>query len=93
MSDAVPRPRRPMGNRVDDEIELRGATRSYALAGWVRRYFVFASGEAGAEQKILEGVATEDAMDDDAEFVALEINAVIAKAKAVEGFAVPLEFG
>src|SRR5581483_4986835 len=54
--------------------------------------FIFARREAGAEEEIFESVAAEDAMDDHAEVVPLEINAIIAEAKAMEGLAVALEF-
>ena len=46
--------------------------------------FVFLGLEAGAEEEILEGMAAEDAVDEQAEVVPLEIDAVIADAETVQ---------
>jgi hypothetical protein len=48
--------------------------------------FVFAGGEAGAEEEVFEGVAVEDAVDDDSQCVTLEVNAVVSEAESAEGF-------
>ena len=53
---------------------------------------IFTGADAGAEEKILEGMAAEDAVDEDAEAVAFEINAVVADAITVEDVAVAFEF-
>ena len=47
--------------------------------------------ETGTKQEVFEGMAVEDAMDDQTEFVALEIDAVIPDPKAMEGASSPLE--
>lgn len=52
---------------------------------------VLTCGQTGAKQKILERVAAENAVDNDAQFVALEIYAVISNAKTVEGLAGALQ--
>ena len=54
--------------------------------------FVLTDFQAGAEIKVLEGVSAEDAMDDDAEIMAFEIDAVIADAKAMQDAASAFEF-
>ena len=54
--------------------------------------FVLFHFEAGTEEKIFEGMTAEDAVDDDAEFVSFEVNAVIADAKAVKDAAGAFEF-
>ena len=53
--------------------------------------FVFADGQAGAEEEVFEAVLAQDAVDDDAEFVALEIDAVIPEAEAVQELVVAFE--
>ena len=47
--------------------------------------FVLTGGQVGAEEEIADGVPAEDAVDDDAEDVPLEVEAVIAEAVAGEG--------
>ena len=54
--------------------------------------FIFLHLQAGTEEEILESMAIEDAMDEQAQFVALEIDAVIADPEAVQGAACPFEF-
>ena len=58
--------------------------------GILLQRLVLAGGQAGTEQEILERVAAEDAVDDDAQFMALKIDPVIAQAKAVQRLAVAL---
>ena len=53
--------------------------------------FVFADGQAGTEEEILEAVLAQDAVHDDAKLVPLEIDAVIAEAEAVQELVVPLQ--
>jgi len=53
---------------------------------------VFFYRQGGAIEEIFERVFAEDAVDHDAEFVPLEIDAVIANPKAMQDFAVSLEF-
>lgn len=48
--------------------------------------------ESGTVEKVLERVAVEDAMDQEPQFVPLEIDAVIADPKAVQDAAGPFEF-
>src|SRR5215471_12797801 len=52
---------------------------------------VFAHLDAGTEEEILERVLAQDAVDEDAELVAFEIDAVIADAEAVQDMAVAFE--
>ena len=52
---------------------------------------VFRELEPGAEQEVLEGVAIEDTVHYQAEFVAFEINAVIAHAEPMQDTARALE--
>ena len=47
--------------------------------------FVFANGEIGAEEKILQGIFAEDSVHDQAEFVAFEINPIVPNPEAVQG--------
>lgn len=53
---------------------------------------VFADGEVRAVEEVFEGVAAEDAVDDDAEVVLFEIDAVIAETEAMEDLAVAFQF-
>jgi hypothetical protein len=45
--------------------------------------FVFLDFEAGTEEEVFEGVPAEDSVDHEAEFMALEIDPVVADAEAV----------
>ena len=56
------------------------------------QHFVFASGKAGAEEKVFEGVAVQNPVHNEAEGMAFKINAIIAEPEAMERFAVALEF-
>jgi hypothetical protein len=53
---------------------------------------ILADGQVRAIEKILERVAAEDTVDDDAEVVLFELDAVIAEAKAMEDLSVALQF-
>ena len=53
--------------------------------------FVLADREAGAEEEVFETVLAQDSMDDDAQFVALKIHAVIAETEAVKELVVALQ--
>src|SRR6266446_4699654 len=53
--------------------------------------FVFFDGQGGTVEEIFEGIFAEDAVDDDAQFVPLEINAIVANAKAMQNFAVSFQ--
>src|SRR5437879_4879800 len=46
--------------------------------------FIFLQLESRAIQKVFQGVTAKDAMNDEAELVSLEVNAVIANPKAME---------
>jgi hypothetical protein len=52
---------------------------------------VLTRGQTRTKEKILQRVAAEDPVDNDAQFVALEINAVITDAKPMKGFPGPLK--
>ena len=53
---------------------------------------ILADGQVRAIEKVFERVAAEDAMNDDAEVVLFEIDAVIAEAEAMEDFAIAFQF-
>lgn len=53
---------------------------------------VFADWEVRAIEEVFERVAAEDAVDDYAQIVFFEIDAVIAEPEAMEEFAVPFQF-
>ncbi len=57
----------------------------FPKAGVILQLFVLASGEAGAIEEILEGILAENAVDDDAEGMAFEVDAIITEAIAHEG--------
>ena len=54
--------------------------------------FVFLHFQSGPEEEILEGMAIEDAVDEQAQLVAFEIDAVIADPEAVQSAAGAFEF-
>src|SRR5687768_17111348 len=53
--------------------------------------FVFADGEVRTIEKILEAILIQNAVNQDPEFVALEIDSIIAQAEPVQMFAGALE--
>lgn len=53
--------------------------------------FILAGGKAGAEEEVLEGVPVQDAVDDHAKLMALEVDAVVANAETVHGASSALE--
>ena len=53
--------------------------------GVILEGFVFARGKTGSEEKVFEGIAVEDAVDHDSEFMAFEIDAVIAQSESMQG--------
>ena len=69
-----------------------GSFDQFPEPGILLERLVFRELEPGAEQEVLESVAIEDAVHYQAEFVAFEINAVIADPESVQGPAGALEF-
>ena len=59
--------------------------------GVVLEFAVLAGGQAAAEPEILQRILVQDAVDDDAEGMFLEVDAVVADAEAVEDLALPLQ--
>jgi hypothetical protein len=78
--------------RLPSDRKLSAAIDQFPELGDLLQHFVLGHGELGAEEKILEGVFVEDAMDDESGVVALEINAVFLRAIAVEIATLALEF-
>lgn len=60
--------------------------------GILLKSFVLAGFQAGTEQKILERVPAENAVDEHAQFVPFKIDAVIAHAKTVQRASVHFQF-
>src|SRR5207249_4161954 len=54
--------------------------------------FVLLHFQSGAEEKVLECMATEDAVDHNTQFMPLKINPIIANSKPVQDSAGPLQF-
>jgi hypothetical protein len=59
--------------------------------GVLLQRLVFADGETRTEEEVLEAVLAQDAVDDDPEFVALKIDAVIPQTETVEELVVALQ--
>lgn len=57
----------------------------------VSERLVFVDGQFGAEQEVLEGVAIEDAVDDDVVLGDFEVDAEIFGAVAVKFFSAPID--
>ena len=66
------------------QLFLRGGFNQLPELRTFLERLVLAGGEAGTEQEILQRVPAQDAVDQHAEFVPLEIDAVIAHAEAVQ---------
>jgi hypothetical protein len=73
---------------------LRGATAFDHVPEFriVLQCLVLGDGQAGTEKEILEAVLAENAMDDDAEFVAFEVHAIVSHAESMKNLAAAFEF-
>ena len=73
-------------------LHEQGRSQPGRLVKFLLEGLVFLHFKAGAEQKVLKGVAAEDAMDNQAEFVPLEINPVVAHSKPMQCASSALQF-